>query len=154
MLESEEIICRNEKNFSDNFYEEHIQLDPPDYPNSSNSSTMAPGSGYAPSIPLNFKGIKDSNIRELLIRAKAGMNTDDVEKEAHLSYFLGEVYESKRNYQASLKFYRRFLGFAKAMEDKIGMSLGANRVGISYFHCGEVHKSIIYHNENLKLSDT
>jgi hypothetical protein len=40
------------------------------------------------------------------------------------------------------------------MEDKIGMSLGANRVGISYFNCGEVHKSIIYHNENLKLSDT
>lgn len=90
-------------------------MDPPEHPNNSSSSTVAPGSGYAPSIPPNLKTNKDSNIKELLMRAKAGMNTDDIEKEAHLSYFLGEVYESKRNYSAALKFYKRFLGFAKAM---------------------------------------
>lgn len=34
------------------------------------------------------------------------------------------------------------------------MCLGANRVAISYFHCGEINKSILFHNENLKLSDS
>jgi hypothetical protein len=39
------------------------------------------------------------------------------------------------------------------MEDKIGMALGANRVAINYFYNGDVMKSIVFHNENLKLSD-
>jgi len=56
-------------------------------------------------------------------------------------------------YGEALKFNRRFLGFAKAMEDSIGMSLGANRVAVSYYNCGEIHKSIVFHNENLKLSN-
>ncbi len=50
------------------------------------------------------------------------MNTEDIEKEAHLSFYLGifydisgMVYEEQRNYQSALKFYRRYLGFAKGM---------------------------------------
>lgn len=88
------------------------------------------------------------------MRAKAGMNTDDIEKEAHLSYYLGEVYSEKGLHKESLKFFRRFLGFAKSMQDKIGMGLGANRVANAYFNCGDIEKSIIFHNENLKLSDS
>lgn len=38
------------------------------------------------------------------------------------------------------------------MEDRFGMSVGANRVGISYYNCGDLEKSITFHNENLKLS--
>ena len=87
------------------------------------------------------------------MRAKAGMNTEDIEKEAHLSFYLGEVYCEKKLYKESLKFFRRFLGLAKAMEDKIGMCLGANRVAIAYFNCKDIERSIIFHNENLKLSD-
>ena len=56
-------------------------------------------------------------------------------------------------FEFALKFYRRYLGFAKDMEDVIGMSLGANRVAISYFNCGQTEKSIMFHNENLKLSN-
>ena len=62
------------------------------------------------------------------------MNTEDIEKEAHLSFYLGMVYEQQRSYVSALKFYRRYLGFAKGMEDKIGMALGANRVAINYFY--------------------
>jgi len=39
------------------------------------------------------------------------------------------------------------------MQDRIGMALGANRVGINYFYYGDAAKSITFHNENLKLSD-
>ena len=52
-----------------------------------------------------------------------------------------------------MKFYKRYLGFAKAMEDVVGMGLGANRVAISYYNCGDVEKSVMFHNENLKLSN-
>ena len=87
------------------------------------------------------------------MRAKAGMNTEDIQKEAHLSFFLGSVYEQKRKFSSALKFYRRYLGFAKAMEDKIGMTLGANRVAVNYYYHGDTNKSVSCHNENLKLSD-
>ena len=43
------------------------------------------------------------------------MNTEDIEKQAHLSFYLGMVYESQLNYPSALKFYRRYLGFAKGM---------------------------------------
>lgn len=72
-----------------------------------------------------------TNLRDLLVRAKAGINAEDVQKEAHLSYFLGTVYESRREHDLAAKFYKRFLGFAKTMEDKIGMALGSNRVALS-----------------------
>ena len=54
---------------------------------------------YAPSVPLthNFKDGK-SNIKDLLVRAKAGMQAGDIQKEAHLSFYLGMVYESNKQY--------------------------------------------------------
>ena len=39
------------------------------------------------------------------------------------------------------------------MEDKIGMALGANRVGVNLFYDTLFSKSIAFHHENLKLSD-
>lgn len=146
---------KNNSRTADDFYEEQIKVEPPEMPNSSIASTLTPGSGYAPSIPLNAGSLnkQQTNIKELLMRAKAGMNTEDIQKEAHLSYFLGSVYEQKRQFLSALKFYRRYLGFAKAMEDKIGMTLGANRVAVNYYNSGDIKKSISFHNENLKLSD-
>lgn len=136
------------------FYDEMIKVQPPDLPNSSVASTLAPGSGYAPSIPLTYM-IKEgrTSLRDLLVRAKAGINAEDVQKEAHLSYFLGTVYESRREHDLAAKFYKRFLGFAKTMEDKIGMALGANRVALSEYYRGNIPRSITYNQENLKLSD-
>ena len=34
------------------------------------------------------------------------------------------------------------------------MCLGANRLAINYFSNGDIQKSIVFHNENLKLADT
>jgi hypothetical protein len=42
----------------------------------------------------------------------------------------------KKNHKKALKFNRRFLNFANTMQDKIGMALGSNRVGINYYNCG------------------
>jgi hypothetical protein len=115
-----------------------IKVQPPDLPNSSVASTLTPGNGYAPSIPLTYM-IKEgrSNLRDLLVRAKAGINAEDVQKEAHLSYFLGTVYESRREFDLS----------------KIGMALGSNRVALSEYYRGNINKCVTYNQENLKLSD-
>jgi hypothetical protein len=46
------------------------------------------GNGYAPSIPyIKDKEIK-SNIKDILMLAKAGMLVGDIQKEAHLSYYM------------------------------------------------------------------
>lgn len=47
-------------------------------PNSSIASTISPGSGYAPSVPLLPS--KKGTLSELLMRAKAGMSTEDIQK--------------------------------------------------------------------------
>ena len=39
---------------------------------------------YAPSIPLSYElNEKKANIKDLLVRAKTGMQAGDVQKEAH-----------------------------------------------------------------------
>lgn len=52
------------------------------------------------------------------------MQAGDIQKEAHLSFYLGMVYESNKNYSEAVKFYKKFVACAKLMEDKIGIALG------------------------------
>ena len=80
------------------------------------------------------------------MRAKAGMSTEDIQKEAHIAFYLGMAYEENRRYQKAVRFYKRFLGFSKAMEDKIGMALGANRVAVNLFYDQQYSKSISFHH--------
>jgi len=39
------------------------------------------------------------------------------------------------------------------MEDKIGVALAMNRIGVNYFNIGKFQKSIEFHQKNLELSD-
>ena len=39
------------------------------------------------------------------------------------------------------------------MEDKIGLALGANRIGVNYFNQGDMEKAVEYHKQNIQLSD-
>lgn len=131
---------------NENFFDQQIQVQPPDLPNASIASPLTPGNGYAPSIPLthNFKESKTS-IKDLLVRAKAGMQAGDIQKEAHLSFYLGMVYESSKNYAEAVRFYKKFVACAKLMEDKIGIALGTNRVALNYYNSNNFSKSIEFH---------
>ncbi len=64
------------------------------------------GNGWAPSIPLiRMMDPTKSNVKDLLVRAKAGMQAGDVQKEAHLSFYLGMVHETKKEFrQVKLNF--------------------------------------------------
>jgi len=94
-----------------------------------------------------------SNVKDLLVRAKAGMQAGDVQKEAHLSFYLGMVHETKKEYRQAVRAYRKFLTCAQSMEDKIGVALALNRLGVNYFNIGRADKSVEFHLKNLELSD-
>jgi len=47
-----------------------------------------------------------SNVKDLLVRAKAGMQAGDVQKEAHLSFYLGMVHETKKEFRQVEKYSR------------------------------------------------
>ena len=39
------------------------------------------------------------------------------------------------------------------MQDKIGVALGLNRLGVNCFNVGRVEKSVSFHTKNLQFSD-
>jgi len=136
------------------FFEQQIQVQPPETPNYTTASPLTPGNGWAPSIPLiRMVDPSKSNVKDLLVRAKAGMQAGDVQKEAHLSFYLGMVHETKKEFRQAIRAYRKFLTCAQSMEDKIGVSLALNRLGVNYFNLGRADKSVDFHLKNLELSD-
>ncbi|CAK84978.1 unnamed protein product (macronuclear) [Paramecium tetraurelia] len=148
-----DLAVQPETNFQ--FFDQQISVQPPDLPNASIASPLTPGNGYAPSIPYthNVKENNRTSIKDLLVRAKAGMQAGDIQKEAHLSFYLGMVYESSKNHNEAVRFYKKFVACAKLMEDKIGMALGTNRVAFNYYNAGNYTKSIEFHKQNLQYSD-
>jgi hypothetical protein len=63
-----------------------------------------------------------------------------------MTFLLGELCIEKGKYKKGLKFFNRYLTSAKIMEDRVGMNVGANRVGIAYYYCKNFEKSIAFHN--------
>ena len=47
-----------------------------------------------------------------------------------------------KNYKKAIKFHKKFFSCAKLMEDKVGMALAMNRIGINYFNLGLAEDSI------------
>jgi hypothetical protein len=62
------------------------------------ASPLTPGNGWAPSLPLTSVDGSKQNLKDLLVRAKAGMQAGDIQKEAHLSFYLGLYHENQRNF--------------------------------------------------------
>mmetsp|Transcript_20124 Transcript_20124/g.17243 ORF Transcript_20124/g.17243 Transcript_20124/m.17243 type:complete len:131 (+) Transcript_20124:1091-1483(+) len=81
------------------------------------------------------------------------MQVGDVQKEAHLTFYLGMVHESKKEFKLAIRSYRRFLSCAQNMEDKIGVALGMNRIGVNYFNLNRFEKALEFHLKNVELSD-
>lgn len=80
-------------------FNQQIQVEPPDLPNAHSSSPIAPGLGWAPSIPYIVEDETRLSIGDLLTRARAGMQAGEVQQEAHLSFYLGITYENKKQYR-------------------------------------------------------
>lgn len=110
---------------------------------------------YAPSVPLlsDFKN-KKNNIKDLLLRAKAGTQSGDIVSEAHVTFYLGMIYETKKCHQSAIKYYKKFCSCAKILKDKIGLSIGTNRIAINYFYKEDYDNAIEFNKQNIQISDS
>ena len=89
-------------------------------------------SSWAPSIPISTSFLKQQSLKDITMRAKAGVQAGDIQKEAHMAFALGNLNEEKKNYKKAIKFYKRFFFCARILEDPVGASLGLNRLGVMY----------------------
>jgi len=116
---------------SSSFFTQQIQVQPPEGLINSIGGNVKDAS-WAPSIPLSTAFLKQSSLKDITLRAKAGVQAGDIQKEAHMAFALGSLNEEEKNYKKAIKFYKRFFFCARILEDPVGASLGLNRLGVMY----------------------
>jgi hypothetical protein len=120
----------------ESFFSQQIQVQPPEGLNSTVAAPLTPGGGWAPSIPSLTGSISKASFKDLTIRAKAGVQAGDIQKEAHMSFCLGVMNEDMKRYLESIKFYKRFFFCARLLDDPVGAGLALNRLGVVYHKAG------------------
>ena len=93
--EDKQVLTKQDKTI----FQQQIQVEPPDLPNANSSSPIAPGLGWAPSIPYLVEDEKRVTLKDLLMRSRAGKKAGEVQEEAHLNFYLALAYEEKKNYK-------------------------------------------------------
>ncbi|EGR28957.1 hypothetical protein IMG5_166240, partial [Ichthyophthirius multifiliis] len=90
---------QNQQKQQKQFFDQLIQVQPPDQLYKLNMNTNIVNSNFATSIPLTyaFDENNKSNIQDLLILSKSSQQTGDVKKEAHIYFYLGVVYDNQKN---------------------------------------------------------
>ena len=134
------------------YLSQQIQVQPPEGLNASVAAPLTPGGGWAPPIPAG-SGFAKANLKDMTMRATAGVQTGDVQKEAHMAYCLGALNEQKGSYKEAGKFYKRFFFCARMLDDPIGAALGLNRLGVIYFNLKKYEKSLQFHQKHGEFTD-
>ena len=135
------------------YFSQQIQVQPPEGLNASVAAPLTPGGGWAPSIPAGNNSLSQANLKDMTMRATAGVQAGDVQKEAHMSYCLGVLNEQKKSYKEAAKFYKRFFFCARLLDDPIGAALGLNRLGVLYHNMNKHSKALQFHLKHLELTD-
>lgn len=137
----------------ESFFNQQIQVQPPEGLNATVAAPLTPGGGWAPSIP-NINSLSgNTSLKDLTMRAKAGVQAGDIQKEAHMSFCLGLINEEKKKYTESIKFYKLFFFCARLLDDPIGAALALNRLGVSYHKNGNNQRSLQFHIKHEDFSD-
>jgi len=101
-------------------------------------------SQWAPSIPISTAFLKQSSLKDITMRAKAGVQAGDIQKEAHMAFALGNLNEEAKEYRKAIKFYKRFFFCARILDDPVGASLGLNRLGVMYHKVKNYSKFLLF----------
>ena len=135
-----------------NYFNQLIQIRPPEGINAVSASPLMDSSGWAPSIPsLDIEKI-NTNLKELLTRAKGGIKAGDITKESHMAFYLGIMYENEKKYDQALKFYKKFFLSAKLLQDIYGTELALNRIGVLYSNIQNYKQSLYYNEKHKEIS--
>lgn len=78
-----------------------------------------------------------TTLSDLMLRAKGGIQSGDIPKEAHMAFYLGVLNEEEKKYEEALKFYKKYFLSAKLLQDIYGTELALNRIGVLYGNLGD-----------------
>ena len=136
-----------------NFFNQLIQIRPPEGINAVVASPLIDSKGWAPSIPSMQINKMKTNLGDLMMRAKGGIQAGDIPKEAHMAFHLGIMNEEEKRYEEALKFYKKYFLSAKLLQDIYGTELALNRIAVLYSNIIDYEQSL-YYNEKHKDINT
>ena len=134
------------------YFNQLIQIKPPKGVNSISSNPFIENQGFSPSIPSLDIDDMNTNINELLIRAKGGIKNGDITKEAHMAFYLGQLSEKEQKYENAFKFYKKYFLSAKLLDDIYGTELALNRIGCIFANLFDFKQSIYYNDKHKEIS--
>ena len=132
-----------------NYFNQLIQIRPPEGINAVVASPLMESKGWAPSIPSVNIDKLNTNLKDLMIRAKGGIKNNDIIKEAHMAFYLGIMNEEEKKYESALKFYKKYFLSTKLLQDIYGTELALNRIAVLFSNIFDFEQSI-YYNEKHK----
>eukprot|EP00744_Colponema_vietnamica_P014127 GILI01019793.1.p1 GENE.GILI01019793.1~~GILI01019793.1.p1 ORF type:complete len:453 (+),score=49.20 GILI01019793.1:58-1359(+) len=135
-------------------FSRQIQIPCPIF-SSSNSLSNSRVSAIPPPFPTQSSGAKqnfDLLLRDFIVRAQAGAQAGDLQKEAHMCFYLGVLNEERKHFQEALRAYRRFLFCSRQLQDKEAEALALNRVAVTYHNLGQPSKSLEFHQKHYDSS--
>ena len=144
------------KNSSDttkkNYFNQLIQIRPPEGINAVVASPLMESKGWAPSIPSVKIYKLNTNLKYLMIRAKGGIKNNDIIKEAHMAFYLGIMNEEEKKYENALKFYKKYFLSAKLLQDIYGTELALNRIAVLFSNIFDFEQSIYYNEKHKEIT--
>ena len=144
------------KNSSDstkkNYFNQLIQIRPPEGINAVVASPLMDSKGWAPSIPSVNIDKLNTNLKDLMIRAKGGIKNNDIIKEAHMAFYLGIMNEEEKKYESALKFYKKYFLSAKLLQDIYGTELALNRIAVLFSNIFDFEQSIYYNEKHKEIT--
>ena len=147
------ILSRNSSDtIKKNFFNQLIQIRPPEGINAVVASPLMESKGWAPSIPSVNIDKLNTNLKDLMIRAKGGIKNNDIIKEAHMAFYLGIMNEEEKKYENALKFYKKYFLSAKLLQDIYGTELALNRIAVLFSNIFDFEQSIYYNEKHKEIT--
>ena len=135
-----------------NYFNQLIQIRPPEGINAVVASPLMDSKGWAPSIPSVNIDKLNTNLNDLMTRAKGGIKAGDITKEAHMAFYLGIMNEEEKKYENALKFYKKYFLSAKLLQDIYGTELALNRIAVLFSNIYDYNQSIYYNEKHKEIT--
>ena len=135
-----------------NYFNQLIQIRPPEGINAVVASPLMESKGWAPSIPSVNIDKLNTNLKDLMIRAKGGIKNNDIIKEAHMAFYLGIMNEEEKKYESALKFYKKYFLSTKLLQDIYGKELALNRIAVLFSNIFDFEQSIYYNEKHKEIT--
>jgi tetratricopeptide (TPR) repeat protein len=94
----------------------------------------------------------NTNLKDLMIRAKGGIKNNDIIKEAHMAFYLGIMNEEEKKYESALKFYKKYFLSTKLLQDIYGTELALNRIAVLFSNIFDFEQSIYYNEKHKEIT--